>query len=62
MYSLIRGPIAKWYPYPFMDASVHGYPTVLLTSVIIAVVLAGITAVIARAPAWMPRTNKVTVS
>jgi hypothetical protein len=35
---------------------------VLLTSVVIAVLLAGITAVIARAPAWMPRTNKVAVS
>lgn len=57
VYSLIRGPIVHWYPYPFMDASLHGYLTVLLTSVIIAVVLAAITAVIARAPAWLRRTT-----
>src|SRR5689334_7016109 len=24
-YSLIRGPIVDWYPYPFLDASVKGY-------------------------------------
>ena len=51
-YSLIRGPIVDWYPYPFMDASLHGYLGVAVTSVIIAVVLIGITAVIARVPAW----------
>ena len=56
-YSLIRGPIVDWYPYPFMDASIHGYLRVILTSVIIAVVLAVITAVVARAPAWLPRTT-----
>jgi hypothetical protein len=53
VYSLIRGPIVDWYPYPFMDASLHGYLPVVLTSVIIAVVLAAITAVIAHAPAWV---------
>ena len=53
-YSLIRGPIVGWYPYPFMDASAHGYLAVILTSLIIALVLAGITAVLSRAPAWMP--------
>jgi hypothetical protein len=53
VYSLIRGPIVGWYPYPFMDASLHGYLPVVLTSVVIAVVLAAITAVIAGAPAWV---------
>jgi hypothetical protein len=46
-YSLIRGPIVHWYPYPFMDPSRHGYLGVLVTSVVIAVVLAGITWLIA---------------
>ncbi len=54
LYSLIRGPIVGWYPYPFMDPSLHGYLRVILTSVIIALVLAGITALLARAPAWIP--------
>ncbi len=49
-YSLIRGPIAKWYPYPFMNPSTHGYVGVAITSVVIAVVLAVITWVIASVP------------
>jgi hypothetical protein len=51
-YSLIRGPIAHWYPYPFMDPSHHGYVGVAVTSIVIAVILAVITAVIASVPRW----------
>jgi hypothetical protein len=51
-YSLIRGPIAHWYPYPFMDPSHHGYVGVAITSVVIAVILAVITWVIAIVPRW----------
>ena len=35
-YTLVRGPIADWYPYPFLDVRVHGMQTVLLTSAVIA--------------------------
>jgi hypothetical protein len=52
-YSLIRGPIADWYPYPFMDPSTHGYLGVAVTSVVIAVVLAALTWVIAGVPRWL---------
>ncbi len=52
-YSLIRGPIADWYPYPFMDPSTHGYLGVAITSVVIAVVLAALTWVIAGVPRWL---------
>jgi hypothetical protein len=38
VYSLIRGPIANWYPYPFLNPANGGYGKVLITSVIIAVV------------------------
>jgi hypothetical protein len=55
VYSLIRGPIANWYPYPFMDPSHHGYAGVAITSLIIAVILAAITWVIASAPRWTSR-------
>ncbi len=41
-YTLIRGAIWKWYPYPFLDVPSHGYPTVLLNAVIVTIVLAGI--------------------
>ncbi len=32
IYSLIRGSITNQYPYPFVDVTVLGYPTVLLNS------------------------------
>jgi hypothetical protein len=51
-YSLVRGPFAHWYPYPFMDPSTHGYLGVAITSVVIAVVIAAITWVIASVPRW----------
>lgn len=36
-YSLIRGPIADWYPYPFLDPKTTGYGPVIVTSIGIAV-------------------------
>ncbi|RDI33159.1 Pr6Pr family membrane protein [Lentzea flaviverrucosa] len=38
VYTLVRGPVAGWYPYPFMDPRQNGYGTVLLTCVFVAVV------------------------
>jgi hypothetical protein len=51
-YSLIRGPIVNWYPYPFMDPSTHGYVGVLITSVVIAVIITVIAWVISTVPRW----------
>ena len=34
-YSLIRGPIVNWYPYPFLNPANGGYGQVFVTSVII---------------------------
>lgn len=39
-YSLIRGPIANWYPYPFLNPANGGYGQIALTSFII--LIAGI--------------------
>lgn len=36
-YSLIRGPIVDWYPYPFLDPRPEGYGPVIVTSIGIAV-------------------------
>jgi hypothetical protein len=37
-YSLIRGPIVEWYPYPFLNpAQQHGYVGVAVTAVVIAI-------------------------
>ena len=41
-YTLVRGPIVGWYPYPFLDPRPHGYGEVLLTSVFVAVVIAAL--------------------
>jgi hypothetical protein len=37
VYTLIRGPLAGWYPYPFLDPANGGYGTVALYSLAIAV-------------------------
>lgn len=40
-FTLIRGPIVDYYPYPFVDVNAHGYPIVLVNSAVIgALVLA----------------------
>lgn len=37
-YSLIRGPIVDWYPYPFIDPRPNGYGQVLVGALVVAVV------------------------
>jgi len=37
-YTLIRGPIVDWYPYPFLDPRLHGYTFVAVMMVFVAVV------------------------
>jgi hypothetical protein len=39
VYSLVRGPIVGWYPYPFLDPDHGGYPRVVGVSLVIAVAL-----------------------
>jgi len=34
-YSLIRGPIVDWYPYPFLDPGQHSYAVIVLYAVVI---------------------------
>lgn len=38
LYSLIRGSIIKWYPYPFLNAIKYGYAQVILNILIMLVV------------------------
>ncbi len=37
-YSMIRGPIVDWYPYPFLDPRTNGYLFVAVMSVFVAIV------------------------
>jgi hypothetical protein len=41
-YSLIRGPIVDWYPYPFIDPRPHGYLQLTITCIVLAAVMAGL--------------------
>ena len=38
IYSLIRGPIVDWYPYPFLDPRANGYTFVAVMMVVVAIV------------------------
>ena len=49
IYSLIRGPIVNWYPYPFLDPADQGYDGVAITSGMLLV----ISAALASGLAWM---------
>jgi hypothetical protein len=48
IYSLIRGHVVSWYPYPFLDPSNHGYISVATVSVALALAAAGLAWVLAR--------------
>jgi len=57
-YTLLRGPYASWYPYPFIDVAVHGYHKVLFNSamvcvvfVVFSVIFIGISKMMAKRPA-----------
>ena len=50
-YSLVRGPIVDWYPYPFLDPRPHGYDHVVGMAVLLAVGMA----VLALLVRWIGR-------
>lgn len=50
-YTLIRGAVVGWYPYPFIDVGLHGYTVVGATVLAIALFLFGL----AVAAMWLDR-------
>ena len=42
-YTLVRGAVAGWYPYPFLDVALQGYPKALLACAGVAVLLIALT-------------------
>lgn len=36
IYSLIRGAIVGWYPYPFLNPAPQGYPAIIMTAMLLA--------------------------
>ena len=53
-YTLIRGAVWKWYPYPFLDVPSHGYAKVFVNAVIVTVVLAAVAALYTLADRRLP--------
>lgn len=53
VYTLVRGPLSGFYPYPFMDPALHSYSGVLLTCLVLGVVLAVLAVVVAAGPRWV---------
>jgi hypothetical protein len=54
IYTLARGAIWKWYPYPFVDVTTHGYPRVAANAVLVTVLLGVVAAVFALGDAKLP--------
>ena len=46
VFTLARGAATGWYPYPFVDVGLHGYPAVLLAGVGVIALLLGIAALL----------------
>ena len=47
VYSLVRGAVTGWYPYPFLNANERSYEQIAVTSLVMLVGLVGITALLA---------------
>lgn len=45
-YTLVRGAILTWYPYPFLDVAQHGYARVILTCLAVSAAFIAVSAVI----------------
>jgi hypothetical protein len=58
-YTLARGPIAEWYPYPFIDVIEHGYPRVLLNVGVVAVLFFAVTSACLLADRRLPPAPRV---
>lgn len=43
VYTLVRGAIVDWYPYPFLDVNLHGYPQALVACAGVALLLLALT-------------------
>jgi hypothetical protein len=54
VYTLIRGHSTHWYPYSFINVNQHGYTTVALNILIIALFMIGLAAGVAKLPALSP--------
>jgi hypothetical protein len=45
-YTLVRGEIVDWYPYPFVDVADRGYPAVIVTALVVGAAMVAVTAML----------------
>jgi hypothetical protein len=46
VYTLVRGPVVDWYPYPFLDPRPHGYAHVAVAGVLVTLAFLAVTALL----------------
>jgi hypothetical protein len=54
-YTLIRGPSADWYPYPFVDVDSHGYGRVFLNAALLSIAFAAAAVAFVLVGNWRAR-------
>lgn len=54
VYTLVRGAVVEWYPYPFLDVGLHGYPGALLACAGVAALLLALTWAATRIDPHLP--------
>lgn len=57
VYTLVRGAIVDWYPYPFLDAGEIGYGPVALYCLGISALFVGLAALAWKLDGWLARTR-----
>jgi hypothetical protein len=60
-YVLVYGAVTKWYPYPFVDVSTHGYGRVLVNAVAVVAVLLAVTGLYWLGDQRLPATERSSV-
>jgi hypothetical protein len=55
LFTLIRGEVVGWYPYPFIDVGALGYSKVLVNCVWVAVLYVGVAAGLTTLDGWLAR-------
>jgi hypothetical protein len=57
LFTLIRGELVGWYPYPFIDVDALGYGKVLVNCVWVAVLYVGVAAGLTTLDGWLIRVS-----
>ena len=59
IFTLARGELIDWYPYPFIDVIEHGYPRVLLNCFGVAALFTGVAAALVWVDGWIAKRGEV---